>query len=117
MAQNNSDAWKMYQSQYPTSTTAYEAEKHGIDAKVYMNAMVKMENIYGDYIYNGKRVDGSRLTKEQRKKAKLISNSRRPKVSRYLNSVCKTEKDYLFLLGTEFSNIKDDYAYVRCFGK
>lgn len=60
-----------------------------------------MDSIKADYKPNGK----------------VISGSRRAKIERYLNSVCSNYKEYLFLLGTEYDSIKDDYDYVKYFGK
>ena len=94
-----------------------EAEKHGIDANTYMNAVVAMYDIHSDYYLDGKIVDGKDLTAEQRKNLKYVRNSRRRKVEEYLNSVCTSYKDYLFLLGTEYSSITDDADYVSYFGK
>ena len=97
---DNVDAWKLYLSKYD-SKTAIEAEKHGIDANLYMTATIDMANIKADYKDNGK----------------VISGSRRKKIERYLNSVCNSYKEYLFLLGTEYDSIKDDADYIAYFGK
>ena len=114
--QDDSEAWSLYMSMYDYPQ-AHEAEKHGIDADTYMNAVVAMYDIHSDYYYNGKIVDGAELTAEQRKTLKYVRNSRRRKVEKYLNSVCNSYKDYLFLLGTEYSSITDDADYVSYFGK
>lgn len=97
---DNDDAWTLYLSKYD-SKSALEAEKHGIDAKLYMSAVVDMGEIKPDYDKNGKPISGSR----------------RKKVEKYLNSVCDSYKEYLFLLGTEFESIKDDHDYLQYFGK
>jgi hypothetical protein len=82
-----------------------------------MTAVVELDNIYGNYRYKGKVVDGKNLTKEQRAEAKLITDSRRQKVEKYLKSICKTDKEYWFLLGTEFESVKDDRIYLKYVGK
>ena len=97
---DDEDAWAMYLSDYD-SPTAQEAKKHGIDATLYMTAAVDMSGIKADYDKNGK----------------AISGSRRKKIERYLNSVCGSYKEYLFLLGTEYSSVKDDHDYIAYFGK
>ena len=97
---DNDDAWKLYLSKYD-SKTALAAKEHGIDAKLLMTAVVDMGNIKADYRDNGK----------------VISGSKRAKIERYLNSVCNSYKEYLFLLGTEYSSVKDDADYVKYFGK
>ena len=100
IAQNDSEAWNMYLSMYD-GKTALEAEKHGINAELFMTAVVDMGSIKADYKSNGK----------------VISGSRRKKIENYLNSVCTSYKEYLFLLGTEYDSIKDDHDYVQYFGK
>ena len=97
---DNDDAWTLYLSKYD-SKSAVEAEKYGINAKLYMTAAVDMANITPDYDRNGKAVSGSR----------------REKVQRYLNSVCSSYKEYLFLLATEFESVKKDPDYIAYFGK
>lgn len=99
---DNDDVWALYfsNSNYDTET-AREAKKHGIDAELYITASVDMYNIKADKDSNGKSISGSR----------------RAKIERYLNSVCNSYKEYLFLLGTEYSSIKDDHDYVSYFGK
>ena len=97
------DSWKwkmMYQDKYDKET-ATEAKKHGIDAKLFMTSIVEMDNIKADYKPNGKAVSGSR----------------RAKVERYLNSVCDSYKEYLFLLGTEYESVKKERDYIMYFGK
>lgn len=116
MAQSDSEAWLMYLSMYD-SKSAIEAEELGIDAKLYMTAVVELDNIYSDYRVNGKIVDGKNLTKEERAQAEAISNSRRKKVEKYLKSVCETDMEYWFLLGTEFESVKDDQIYLKHVGK
>lgn len=113
---DNDDAWSLYLGKYDEES-AIAAEKHGIDAKLYMTARVDMGSIQADYNYNGKRVDGATLTKAEKKNAKQIKNSRRAKIEKYLNKECDSYKEYLFLLGTEYSSIKDDHDYVKYFGK
>lgn len=66
-----------------------------------MTAVVDMGSIKADYKSNGK----------------VISGSRRAKIERYLNSVCNSYKEYLFLLGTEYDSVKDDSDYISYFGK
>lgn len=96
---DNDDAWTLYLSKYD-SKTALEAEKHGINAELFMTATVDLATIKPDY-RNGKAVSGSR----------------RAKVERYLNSVCNSYKEYLFLLGSEFESVKKDPDYIHYFGK
>ena len=116
MAQNDSEAWLMYLSMYDNKS-AIEAEELGIDAKLYMTAVVELDNIYSDYRVNGKIVDGKNLTKEERAQAKSITDSRRKKVEKYLKSICETDMEYWFLLGTEFESVKDDQIYLKHVGK
>ena len=116
MAQNDSEAWNMYLSEYE-SEEALKAQKYGIDAELYIKADTAMYDMKADYIYNGKRVDGKDLTAEQKKKAKQVKNSRKNKIVKYLNSVCTNEKEYMFLLGTEYESVTDDRAYIKYFGK
>ena len=117
MAQSDSEAWTMYLSMYD-SKSAIEAEKLGIEAKLYMTAVVELDNIYSDYRVNGKIVDGKNLTKEERAQAKAISDSRRKKVEKYLESLCGGKnREYWFLLGTEFESVKDDRIYLKYVGK
>lgn len=116
MAETDDEAWKMYLAEYD-SVADIKAEKFDIDPVVYMTARIEMGNIKADYIYNGERVDGNSLTDEQRKNAKQVKNSRKEKIVSYLNSVCDNEKDYLYLLGIEYSSITDDDDYVSYFGK
>ena len=97
---SDEDAWVLYLTKYD-SKSDLEAYEHGIDAELYMTAVVDMGGIKSDYNSSGK----------------AISGSRREKIERYLNSVCSTYKEYLFLLGTEYSSVKDDYDYVQYFGK
>ncbi len=111
----NDDAWNLYLSNYD-SEDAVEAEEHGIDAKVFMTAVVGMDNIQADYRLNGKIVDGKYLTKEEKARGKVISGSRREKIERYLKSVCNS-REYLFLLGTEYESVKKDSNYISYFGK
>ena len=99
-AETDSEAWEMYLSKYD-SKTALEAERHGIDAKLFITSIVEMDNIKADYKPNGKAVSGSR----------------RAKVERYLNSVCDSYKEYLFLLGTEYESVKKEHDYIMYFGK
>ena len=96
---DNDDAWTLYLSKYD-SKSALEAEQYGINAKLYMSAVVDMASITPDYDRNGK----------------AISGSRRAKIERYLNSVCGSYKEYLFLLGTEFESVKKDHDYIAYFG-
>ncbi len=98
MAKNDSETWKMYLSMYD-SKAAVEAEKYGIDAELFMTAVVDMSGIKPDY-----------------KNGKAINGSRRKKIERYLYSVCDSHKEYLFLLGSEYESVKDDYDYVKYFG-
>ena len=116
MAETDDEAWKMYLAEYD-SEADIKAEEFDIDPVVYMTARIEMSNIKADYIYNGERVDGNSLTDEQRKNAKQVKNSRKEKIVSYLNSVCDNEKDYLYLLGIEYSSITDDDDYVSYFGK
>ena len=116
MAETDDEAWKMYLAEYD-SEADIKAEEFDIDPVVYMTARIEMSNIKADYIYNGERVDGNSLTDEQRKNAKQVKNSRKEKIVSYLNSVCDNEKDYLYLLGIEYSSITDDDYYVNYFGK
>ena len=116
MAQNDSEAWSMYLDEYE-SEDALKAQKFGIDAETYIKADTEMYNIKADYIYKGKRVDGNDLTAAERKNAKIVTNSRKNKIVKYLNSVCTSEKDYMYLLGTEYESVTDDRAYVKYFGK
>lgn len=97
---DNDDAWTLYLSRYD-SESAIAAEQYGINAKLYMSATVDMASITPDYDRNGK----------------AISGSRRAKIERYLNSVCGSYKEYLFLLGTEFESVKKDHDYIAYFGK
>lgn len=97
---DNDDAWTLYLGKYD-SKTAIEAEKHGIDAKLFMTATVDMGSIKADYDSNGKSISGSR----------------RAKIERYLNSVCDSYKEYLFLLGTEYESVKKDHDYISYFGE
>jgi len=60
-----------------------------------------MSNIKPDYKDDGKAVNGSR----------------REKIERYLNSVCSSYKEYLFLLGIEYESVRDDPDYIAYFGK
>ena len=60
-----------------------------------------MDNIKPDYKSNGKEVEGSR----------------RKKVESYLNSVCDTYRDYLFLLAIEYPTVKKDADYIAFFGR
>lgn len=99
-AQNDSQKWQMYLSMYD-SKTATKAEKHDIDAELFMTAVVDMAEIKADYKANGK----------------VVSGSRRKKIERYLNSVCSSYKEYLFLLGMEYDSVKDDADYISYFGK
>ena len=116
MAQNDSEIWKMYLSEYDYEE-GHKAKELGIDAETYIKADTEMYNTYADYIYNGKRVDGKYLTKEEKKNAKLVNGSKKQKIIKYLNSVCTNERDYMFLLGTEYDSVLDDYDYVKYFGK
>ena len=95
---DNDNAWTLYLSKYD-GKAAVEAEKHGIDAKLFMTAVVDMDGIKADY-----------------KDGKAVSGSRRAKVERYLKSVCGSYKEYLFLLGTEYDSIKKDPDYISYFG-
>jgi hypothetical protein len=99
---DNDDAWTLYvtNSNYDTEK-ARNAEKHGIDAKLFMTATVDMGSIKAD-----KDSDG-----------KSISGSRRAKIERYLNSVCDSYKEYLFLLCTEYESVKKDHDYISYFGE
>ncbi len=97
---DNDAAWDLYLSKYD-SKTASEAEGFGIDAKLFMTAVADMDGIKADYRENGK----------------IISGSRRAKVERYLNSVCSSYKEYLFLLGMEYPSIKKDADYISYFGR
>lgn len=97
---DNDDAWTLYLSKYDNET-AREAEKYGIDANLFMTATVDMSNIKADYYPNGK----------------VVSGSRRRKIESYLNSVCNSYKEYLFLLGMEYESIKDDQDYLIYFGE
>ena len=99
-AQNDSQKWQMYLSMYDSKTAA-KAEKHDIDAELFMTAVVDMAEIKADYKANGK----------------VVSGSRRKKIERYLNSVCSSYKEYLFLLGSEYDSVKDDADYISYFGK
>lgn len=96
---NNDDAWTLYLSRYDAKS-AIEAEKFGINAELYMTAVVDLATIKPDY-----------------RDGKAVSGSRRAKVERYLGSVCKSYKEYLFLLGTEFDSVKKDADYIHYFGK
>ena len=115
-ARNDTQAWELYLSKYD-SESAIKAEEFNIDAETFMNASAEMDNITADYIYNGRRVDGNSLTKEQRKKAKQVKGSREEKIKRYLNSVCTSEKDYLYLIALEYEKYKKGSKYVSYFGK
>ena len=115
-AENDSDVWNMYLSHYDYKE-AHEAHDLGIDAKLYITTDDVLYNMKADYIYNGKRVDGADLTTEEREKAKVINGSKKAKVQNYLNSVCTNEREYMYLYGTVYDSIKDDYAYVKLFGK
>jgi hypothetical protein len=95
----NDDAWTLYISKYD-SKESVSARNSGINASLYMKAKVEMENIKPTY-RNGKEVEGSR----------------RAKVEAYLKKVCKTNKEYLFLLGTEYPSVKNTSSYIRYFGK
>ena len=97
---DNDDAWVLYLSKYD-SQAAYEAREKGIPARLYMTAKADMEDIAPDYDKNGKAIPGTR----------------RSKVEAYLKSVCDSYGQYLFLLGTEYSSVKDDEEYVKLFGK
>ena len=83
-------AWALYLSKYDSKFDVL-AEKHGIPADTYRNAKVVMAGMKG--------------------------KDRRAKIERYLNSVCNSYKEYLFLLGMEYESIRDDYDYVMYFGK
>ncbi|MBO5700933.1 MAG: DEAD/DEAH box helicase family protein [Clostridia bacterium] len=78
-----------------------EAEQFGINTKLYITATVEMDNIKADKDQDGKSINGSR----------------REKIERYLNSVCNSYKEYLFLLGIEYESVKDDPDYIAYFGK
>jgi len=80
---------------------AIEAEQFGINTKLYLTATIEMSNIKPDYKDDGKAVNGSR----------------REKIERYLNSVCSSYKEYLFLLGIEYESVRDDPDYIAYFGK
>lgn len=79
---------------------AIEAEEFGIKTNLYLTATLEMSNIKADYM-NGKVVNGSR----------------KEKIQRYLNSVCGSYKEYLFLLAIEYPSVKDDPDYIAYFGK
>lgn len=81
--------------------SAIEAEEFGINTKLYLTATVEMANIKPDYKDDGKAINGSRKTK----------------IQRYLNSVCSSYKEYLFLLAIEYPSVKDDPDYIAYFGK
>jgi hypothetical protein len=116
MAQNDSEIWKLYLSQYDYEE-ARKAQEYGIDAELYIMADTIMYDTKADYIYNGKRVDGKFLTAEEKKNAKVVNGSKKEKILKYLNSVCDNEREYMFLLGTEYDSVLDDYDYVKYFGK
>lgn len=80
---------------------AIEAEEFGINTKLYLMATVEMSSIKPDYKDDGKAINGSRKTK----------------IQRYLNSVCSSYKEYLFLLAIEYPSVKDDPDYIAYFGK
>ena len=80
---------------------AIEAEEFGINTKLYLTATVEMSNIKADYNQDGKAINGSRKTK----------------IQKYLNSVCNSYKEYLFLLAIEYPSVKDDPDYIAYFGK
>ncbi len=99
MALSDENAWTLYFSKYD-GKAAHEAHQHGISAELYMTAKLELEKIKPDYYHNGKEVEGSR----------------RKKVEAYLRSVCDDYKEYLFLLGTAYSSVKDDHDYKMYFG-
>ena len=80
---------------------AIEAEEFGINTKLYITASVEMANIKADVDQNGKSINGSR----------------KEKIQRYLNSVCGSYKEYLFLLAIEYPSVKNDPDYIAYFGK
>ena len=97
---DNDDAWTLYFSKYE-SKAATAAHQSDIAADLFMTATLEMDNIKPDYKSNGKEVEGSR----------------RKKVESYLNSVCDTYRDYLFLLAIEYPTVKKDADYIAFFGR
>lgn len=87
---DDTEAWALYLSRYDSKYDVL-AEEHGIPAETYMNAKVAMAGMSG--------------------------KDRRKQIERYLNSVCDSYKEYLFLLGMEYKSIRDDYDYVMFFGE
>lgn len=100
MALSDDNAWTLYFSRYD-GKAAHEAQQYGISAELYMKAKLELEQIKPDYYRNGREVEGSK----------------RRKVERYLRSVCDNYKEYLFLLGTVYSSVKDDRDYKIYFGE
>lgn len=97
---SDDESYQLYFSEYD-SEGARKAQEYDIPADLYMEAVAEMQNIVADYNANGK----------------AITNSRRKKVEQYLNSVCNNYREYLFLLGTEYSSVKKDDDYIMYFGK
>ncbi len=97
---DNDDAWTLYLSRYD-GNMAKAAREYGVDAKLFMTAVIDMNDITADKDKNGK----------------TISGSRRNKIEKYLGSVCSTYEEYLFLLGTEYDSVKKDADYIAYFGK
>lgn len=78
----------------------YEALSYGIDMNKYIQFKAAQENIKADKDKNGNSISGSR----------------REKIEDYLNSMGLSYKEYLYLLGTEYSTVKKNKDYIEYFG-
>ena len=92
--------YALYFTEYD-GKNALLAQEYGIPADLYMTAVVAMDKITPEYDANGKE----------------IKDSRRIEIEKYLNSVCSSYKEWLYLLGTEFPSVKKEEDYIMYFGK
>ncbi len=83
-----------------SSKTALEAEKCGVNAKVYMKAVVALADIKKKYEGTGSK----------------YTNAKRSEIENYLQSVCRDYKEYYFLLGTVYPSVKKSIEYIKYVG-
>lgn len=92
---SDNTGYKLFTSKFD-STKAQRASDAGIPSEVYMKYVVGIGDIKAD---------------------PGVYNSRRPKVEKFLNSICDSYKEYLFFLGEEYESVKKDEDYIIYFGE
>ncbi len=99
MGLDDDDTWALYLSNYDSKTDV-EAHKLGINVDDYINFSAGVASIKPDY-----------------RRGKVVTGSRERKVRDFAKSLGLSNKDFYYLMGTEFSSYKKKPQYIRYFGR